>query len=346
MTERVLMLGAGPLAGKLLEALARQPYQRCEVVGLVDDTPPPLAGPPLPYPIVGQLDDLPRLLEELRPDRVIVALATRRGRLPMDALLQARVCGVVVEEGVDVFERLTGKLAIEALTPSALVFSRDFHKSRSVLAVGRALSVAFALLGLILLSPVFLLVAAAIVLDSRGPAFFAQERVGALGRRFRLLKFRTMHPTARPPSEWERDNGYRITRVGRVLRRFRLDELPQFFNVLRGDMNLVGPRPHPVSNYQLFVERIPYYALRTAVRPGITGWAQVRYRYANDLAEETEKMRYDLYYVKHLSVWLDLRILLQTMGAVLQRPSPEAPARQAPPRVGDTGRWKPLTSTP
>ena len=345
MAERVLILGAGPLAGKLLEELARQPYPRCEVVGLVDDTGLPVAGPPLPYPVVGQLDDLPRLLEELRPDRVIVTLATRRGRLPMDPLLQARVRGVEVEEGADAYERLTGKLAIEALTPSSLIFSRDFRKSRHVLALGRALSVAAALLGLILLAPVLLLVAAAVVLDSRGPALFEQERVGALGRRFRLLKFRTMHPTRRPPSEWERDNGYRITRVGRFLRRFRLDELPQFLNVLRGDMNLVGPRPHPVSNYQLFEERIPYYALRTAVRPGITGWAQVRYRYANDLAEETEKMRYDLYYVKHLSLWLDLRILLQTIGAVLQRPSPETPSRQAPKR-GETGRWKPLASTP
>jgi lipopolysaccharide/colanic/teichoic acid biosynthesis glycosyltransferase len=134
--------------------------------------------------------------------------------------------------------------------------------------------------------------------------------------------------------------------VGRVLRRFRLDELPQFFNVLRGDMNLVGPRPHPVSNYRLFVERIPYYTLRTAVRPGITGWAQVRYRYANDLAEETEKMRYDLFYVKHLSLWMDVRILLETAGAVLQGSAPPVPGHAPPRRVGETGRWKPLTTTP
>jgi exopolysaccharide biosynthesis polyprenyl glycosylphosphotransferase len=342
--ERVLILGAGPLAGKLLEELERQPQLGCEVLGLVDDALSSTS--PLPYPVIGGLDDLPRLIAELEPQRVIVALASRRGRLPMDPLLQARVRGVIVEEGVDAFERLTGKLAIEALTPSALVFSRDFRKPRVLLALSRALSVGLALLGLVMLAPLFAIIALAIVLDSRGAAFFAQERVGAFGRRFKLVKFRTMHPTNRPPSEWERDNGYRITRVGRVLRRFRLDELPQFFNVLWGDMNLVGPRPHPVSNYQLFVERIPYYTLRTAVRPGITGWAQVRYRYANDLAEETEKMRYDLFYVKHLSLWLDLRILLETARAVVQGSSTPAAAEPSAPRVNETGRWKPLTSTP
>jgi exopolysaccharide biosynthesis polyprenyl glycosylphosphotransferase len=342
--ERVLILGAGPLAGKLLEELERQPQLGCEVLGLVDDALSSTS--PLPYPVIGGLDDLPRLIAELEPQRVIVALASRRGRLPMDPLLQARVRGVIVEEGVDAFERLTGKLAIEALTPSALVFSRDFRKPRLLLALSRALSVGLALLGLVMLAPLFALIALAIVLDSRGAAFFAQERVGAFGRRFKLVKFRTMHPTSRPPSEWERDNGYRITRVGRVLRRFRLDELPQFFNVLWGDMNLVGPRPHPVSNYQLFMERIPYYTLRTAVRPGITGWAQVRYRYANDLAEETEKMRYDLFYVKHLSLWLDLRILLETARAVVQGSSTPAAAEPSAPRVNETGRWKPLTSTP
>jgi lipopolysaccharide/colanic/teichoic acid biosynthesis glycosyltransferase len=126
-----------------------------------------------------------------------------------------------------------------------------------------------------------------------------------------------MHPTDTVPSEWVRDNSSRITRVGRWLRTFRLDELPQFVNILRGDMNLVGPRPHPGTNLALFREQIPYYAIRLAVRPGVTGWAQIRYGYANNLAEETEKMRYDLYYIKHLSLWFDLRILFDTVKIVL-----------------------------
>ena len=184
-----------------------------------------------------------------------------------------------------------------------------------------------ALVGLVALSPVIGAIAIAIRLDSPGPVLFVQERVGRAGRRFLLLKFRTMYVTDAAHSEWARDNADRITRVGLWLRRFRLDELPQFVNVLRGDMDLVGPRPHPVSNFSLFVtvlrnspecgEQIPYYSIRSMARPGITGWAQVRYRYANNLEEEIEKMRYDLYYVKHRSFWLDLRILADTVKTVL-----------------------------
>src|SRR5262249_8774116 len=144
-----------------------------------------------------------------------------------------------------------------------------------------------------------------------------QERVGRFGKTFGLVKFRTMHPTDHIASEWVRDNSHRVTRLGTWLRKFRLDELPQFINILRGELNLVGPRPHPVSNSALFMREIPYYALRSVVYPGVTGWAQVRYGYANDLAEETEKMRYDLYFIKHLSAWLYARILVDTVKIVL-----------------------------
>jgi lipopolysaccharide/colanic/teichoic acid biosynthesis glycosyltransferase len=202
-------------------------------------------------------------------------------------------------------------------------------------------------IGLALSAPILGVVALLVRLDSPGPAFFVQERVGQRGRVFRLIKFRTMRPAGGPRSEWARDNSDRITRVGHWLRKFRLDELPQLINVLRGDMNLVGPRPHPVSNFSLFVtvlrncpelcEHIPYYSLRLAVRPGVTGWAQVRYRYANDLEEEVEKTCYDLYYIKHVSLWLDLRILLDTVKTVLAGhgagevapPAPSKPLRPA-----------------
>lgn len=313
--ERILILGTGPLAGKLLDELDA-PRRRCAVVGLLDDTDS-MGTPGVRHRILGRLDDLPQVLDEVRPDRIVVALTARRGRLPLQALLQARARGIHVEDGIEAYERLAEKVAIEALTPGALIFSPDFRKSGFDLAAGRALSVAAAVAALVLLAPLLLLVALAIVLDSPGPVFFSQDRVGASGRTFKLLKFRTMRSGEQPRSEWERDNGHRITRVGKWLRRFRLDELPQFWNVLRGEMNLVGPRPHPACNYRLFVERIPYYGLREVVRPGITGWAQVRYGYANGLEEETEKMRYDLYYIKHLSSWLDLRILFETVRTVL-----------------------------
>jgi lipopolysaccharide/colanic/teichoic acid biosynthesis glycosyltransferase len=160
-------------------------------------------------------------------------------------------------------------------------------------------------------------IALAIRLDSDGPVLFVQERIGRGGRPFSLLKFRTMHPGERRRSEWVRDNFDRITRVGKWLRHFRLDELPQLVNIVCGEMNLVGPRPHPTCNQSAFLERIAYYGLRSTVRPGVTGWAQVRYGYANNIEEETEKMRYDLYYIKNRTLLLDLGILFKTVGIVL-----------------------------
>jgi exopolysaccharide biosynthesis polyprenyl glycosylphosphotransferase len=308
LRERVLILGATPLAHKLIAELTTQ--SDCLVVGVLEDA-----------------DQLGKMIGEAHPDQVIVAVAERRGRLPVQQLLEARMQGITVEDGVEVYERLTGKLAIESLTPSNLIFLEGFQKSRLAHATSRGISLLVSVVGLICFAPVFALIALAIKLDSPGPVFFVQERIGTGCRRFKLIKFRTMHPASGKTSEWVRDNGERITRVGRWLRKFRLDELPQFVNILRGDMNLVGPRPHPASNFELLVlvsrnapehgGAIPYYSLRSTVRPGVTGWAQVRFRYANDLEEEIEKLRYDLYYIKHQSLWLDLRILFDTVKIVL-----------------------------
>jgi len=272
---------------------------------------------PLDELLVGPLARLAAIVEEMRPDRIVIALADRRGRLPVHELLQARVQGIAIEDGVQFYERLTGKIAIEALTPHDLISSPDFRKSHVDLAFGHALSLVVSLIALAVLLPLFALIALAIKLDSPGPVFFVQSRVGLRGRPLQLLKFRTMHPVDRSASEWVCDNCDRITRVGQWLRRYRLDELPQLVNVLQGEMNLVGPRPHPVSNFELFKQHIPYYWLRSVVRPGLTGWAQVRQGYANGLEEETEKMRHDLYYIKHMSAWLDLRILFSTVQTIV-----------------------------
>jgi exopolysaccharide biosynthesis polyprenyl glycosylphosphotransferase len=332
--ERVLLLGASPLAVRLVQALSARPD--VQVVGVVDAA---AEAPSLPVRArrLGSLDELGRILHEERPTRIVVTLTARRGRLPVRLLLKARLRGLVVEDGIDAYERLTGKLAIEALPPSALIFSKDFRRSPRQRALGRGLSLLVAAVGLLALSPLLAAIAALIVIDSPGPVLFRHDRVGQAGRRFKLLKFRTMLGSREAASEWEADNGHRITRVGRWLRRFRLDELPQLVNVLRGEMNLVGPRPHPVSNFKLFIHQIPYYWVRSSVLPGITGWAQVRYRYANNLEEETEKMRYDLYYIKHMSCWLDLRILGETLKVVLFGHPAAAP-------VGD--RVVPIDSRP
>ncbi len=332
--ERILLLGTSPLAVRLIQELSARPHT--EVIGIVDDARD-LDFLPVRARRLGSLEELGRVLHEERPTRVVVTLTACRGRLPVRLLMKARLRGVAVEQGVDAYERLTGKLAIEALTPSALIFSKDFRRSALHRILGRGLSLLVAAVGLLALLPLFAGIAALIVLDSPGPVLFRQDRVGRSGRRFKVLKFRTMLVSRQAASEWEADNGDRITRVGRWLRRFRLDELPQLVNVLRGEMNLVGPRPHPVSNFDLFLHQIPYYWIRSSVLPGITGWAQVRYRYANNLEEETEKMRYDLYYIKHMSWWLDLRILAETLKVVLFGHPAAAPS---------TARVVPIDSRP
>jgi exopolysaccharide biosynthesis polyprenyl glycosylphosphotransferase len=336
--HRVLVIGGGSLAQKVVTEIEARPHLGQRVIGLVDDGAGTAGGR---VPRLGTLDELARIVDEVEPRRVVVALASRRGRMPLRALLDLRLRGILVEDGVDVYERLTGKIAIEALTPSSLIFSKAY-RARLDLAVARILNLPLVAAALVLLGPVLALIAVAVKLDSRGPLFFVQERVGRGGRLFKVIKFRTMHPDSGTTSEWARDNDRRVTRVGRFLRRFRLDELPQLVNILKGDMNLVGPRPHPVTNLPLLVvmmrnapecgEQVPYYALRSLVRPGVTGWAQVRYRYANDLEEEVEKMRHDLYYIKHMCVWLDLRILFETVKIVVRGRESAEPARPVPSR--------------
>jgi lipopolysaccharide/colanic/teichoic acid biosynthesis glycosyltransferase len=324
--ERVLIVGSGAVARTILRELDARPNRRPPVLSVSADGAD--GGGALPGRCLRLAGGrLSKIIEDFRPDRIIVCPCDWRGPLPVQELLEPWARGIVVEDGVAVCERLTGKIAIEAITPGSCVFSKDFRKSRLDAALRRAVSLSIAAIGLLLTAPLCLLIAVLIKLESAGPALFVSDRVGAGGRRFRLLKFRTMKVVTRRTSEWVRDNGDRITRVGFWLRKYRLDELPQFVNVLRGDMDVVGPRPHPVSNYQLLVlvtrnvpqcgDKIPFYTLRSLVRPGITGWAQVRYGYANDVEEETEKIRFDLYYVKHRSLWLDLRILLETIRIVL-----------------------------
>jgi exopolysaccharide biosynthesis polyprenyl glycosylphosphotransferase len=308
--ERVLLLGEAPRLASVVDAIEGTP--RGERVG--------------EHIIVGVVDlgsdapaargDFDELVRTTRPDRIVVATLDRRLPLPLRELVESRLHGVAVEDWVPFYERLAGKIPLESLTPGSVAFGDGFGEARIHAAFARALGLVVALVGLVVLAPFLATVAVMIRLDSSGPVFFVQPRIGRFGRPYGLIKLRTMRVTENAPSEWAQDNAHRVTRVGRWLRRFRLDELPQLVNVLKGDMNLVGPRPHPVSNYPLFMRCIPHYALRSVVRPGITGWAQVRYGYANNLEEEIEKMRFDLYYVRNVSIWLDLRVLLATVRVV------------------------------
>jgi exopolysaccharide biosynthesis polyprenyl glycosylphosphotransferase len=347
--ERLLIVGTGVLARKIVEEIRRQKYRFGRIVRIADEDAARV-DPCFTHLLAGPLNRLPSIIEEVRPEHIVVALDDRRGRLPVRDLLDARVRGIPVEDAVDVYERLTGKIAIESLTPSNLIASKDFRKSHFDLASAHVISVIASLVGLLLLAPLFAGIALAIALESRGPVFFVQNRVGRGGRPFKLIKFRTMRPTEGTHTEWAGDNRDRITRVGRWLRKFRLDELPQLVNVVKGEMNLVGPRPHPVCNFEWFSQTIPYYSLRAIVRPGLTGWAQVCQGYANSLEEETEKMRYDLYYIKHMSVWLDLRILWSTIWTVLngrESTNNAAASRRVSPLVPSDIRWVvPASQTP
>jgi exopolysaccharide biosynthesis polyprenyl glycosylphosphotransferase len=316
VSSRILILGNGPLVSKLIEELESSPAPRHILIGVLDNEPLH-EGTRAAW--LGRLDRLAHVVDEVRVDRIVVALRDRRGQLPLEPLLESRARGVAVEDALEFYERLSGRMAIEALTPGALINSRGFRNHGAPEQVARAVSVAMALTGLTVSAPLLALIALAIKVDSDGPVLFVQERIGRGGQPFKLLKFRTMRP-GRPGeegSEWVQDNSHRITRVGRWLRHFRLDELPQLVNIVRGEMNLVGPRPHPTCNQATFMDRIAYYGLRSTVRPGVTGWAQVRYGYANNIEEETEKMRYDLYYIKNRTMLLDLGILARTVGIVL-----------------------------
>src|SRR5436190_235317 len=327
-SSRVVILGSGSVAAMLIAELEALYGRRTVIAGVVDNEPP--ADGWMRSRWLGPIDRLAEIVEEKRADRIVLALQDRRGHLPLEPLLETRVRGVVVEDALEFYERATGTMAIEAITPGALILAKGFRNHGAPETIARVVSVAVAIVGLIALAPVFVLIALIVKLDSRGPILFTQARAGKNGKPFDLLKFRTMHPADVHPSEWVQDNRDRITRVGRWLRRFRLDELPQLVNMLRGDMNLVGPRPHPMVNQRIFMERIAYYGLRSTVHPGVTGWAQVRHGYANNIDEETRKMRYDLYYIKNRSLHLDVRILFETVAIILFGQGSSGVRRRAP----------------
>lgn len=317
-SRRVLLLGAGQVS-QVIAATIKDSHANYELVGCVNSHADPVHDDAGGVRILGAMEDLGWILKITRPDVIVVAMAERRGALPLSAILECKLQGQMVVDWPNFYAMLTGKILIQNLRPSWLVFSDGFGKSRSTHAIKRGFDTCAALVGCALSLPLLPIIAAAIKLESRGPVFFRQERVGKSGRDFALIKFRTMQENAEHATGpvWASEKDPRITRVGRFLRKSRLDELPQLFNVLVGDMSLVGPRPErPMFVVQL-QEQVPFYAYRHVVKPGITGWAQVRYTYGASVTDAWEKLQYDLYYIKNLSVFLDLLVLLHTVQAVL-----------------------------
>jgi sugar transferase (PEP-CTERM system associated) len=321
--ERVLIVGTSAAAVEL----ARELYQRrhslgVELVGFIDADDrrmDPAAGNP---GIVGNIADIPTVVRTRKVDRVVMSLADARGKFSMDALLRIKLHeGVHFDYLASVYERYTGKIALENLRPSWLIFSDGFRKTRSLAAMKRTVDVVLAAVGLTAAGPVMLLVALATRLSSPGPALYFQERVGQGGKPFTVIKFRSMRQDAEAKSGavWAKAGDPRVTPVGRVLRRTRLDELPQLWNVLRGEMSFVGPRPERPTFVESLTEQIPFYGQRHVVRPGITGWAQVRHSYGSSVDDAMQKLQYDLYYIKHLSVAFDIFIILETIKTVAVR---------------------------
>lgn len=267
-------------------------------------------------PAVGTLQELDRIVRDSPIHTIVVSAHEDQTRLPLDSLLRLKTQGVLVVDVISFYEHYKGQIPINDPWLKWMVFSDGCLPPRGTLAVKRIMDVTLSLLTLLLALPLFLLIVVCIKINSRGPVLFSQLRPGLGGRLFRVYKFRSMYTNA-DPNRLVEGSDARITCVGRFLRRMRLDELPQLFNVLKGDMSLIGPRPELLSIAQTLEREIPYYSIRHSVKPGITGWAQIRYGYCASLAELQEKFKYDLFYIKNLSLALDLLIILETIKVLI-----------------------------
>ena len=314
--EHVYVLGAGDRAELIAETINQRHDLGMQVVGWRGAK---IYG----LPTREQLADELIALRDCSPkiDRVILAMQDRRGRMPVRELLDLRLAGVKVEDAATLLEKVQGKIQLDGLYPSALIFSEGFRIRTSLLLARRIVSITIASLGLIFALPLIPLVALAVRLSSPGPIIFRQQRVGLRGETFNVFKFRTMRADAeaKTGAVWATKTDPRVTKVGAFLRKTRLDEIPQLWNVLRGDMGFVGPRPERPEFVKWLSEQIPYYNLRHIVRPGLTGWAQVRYQYGATLEETKQKLEFDLYYIKHMSVSLDLMIVFETVKTIVLR---------------------------
>jgi len=321
LEERVLFVGTGEGARKVARQILDQHDFAYRIVGFIDDDSARIGERIVNPAIVGTPGDIDRLIAEHHIDRIVVGLSDRRGKLPVEELLRAKMAGVRVEDATTTYERVTGKILIDDLRPSWLIFSDGFRVSRITRLMKRTIDLTLSIVIAIVALPLMVLTALVVWLDDGRPVLYRQERVGENGRTFVLSKFRSMRKDAEQAGHpiWAKDGDTRVTRVGLLLRKTRLDELPQLWNVIRGDMSFVGPRPERPYFVDQLSQAIPFYQQRHAVKPGLTGWAQVKYRYGSSLEDAMEKLRYDLYYIKHLSVIFDLTIVFDTVKVVLFR---------------------------
>jgi sugar transferase (PEP-CTERM system associated) len=313
----VLIVGTGSTGISLTREICSRPDLNLKVLGFLDEKGENIGKSLVNPGIIGGLSELEALVKEKEIDRVVLSLAEQRGLMPYRELLRLKFAGVTVEDAHTVFENISGRIALEKLSPSWLIFSDGFRKNRFLLAAKRTIDITAALLAITLTLPVMALVAAAILLETGKPLLFRQKRVGLNGAQFEILKFRSMRQDAEKggPS-WASDGDDRITRVGAFIRKYRLDELPQFFNILGGSMSLVGPRPEQPYFCELLESSLDFFPQRHTVRPGITGWAQIKYQYGSTMEDAKRKLELDLFYIKHLSISLDLAVILETVKVI------------------------------
>ncbi len=320
LKPKVVVLGTGAAASALWRACGDRHGVRLHRFFEIDEEAAHARGDALPPDRVAVLDDdFVRRMRDEQVEEIVVALDDLRSRLPAQSLLECRMSGIRVTDHISFLERSTGRIELRWARPSWLIFSDGFHNRRLQVQAKRVLDVVTSLALLALFAPLLPLIAAAIAFDSKGPVFYRQKRVGVDGSAFWMLKFRTMRDDAERASgpQWARIADPRITRVGAVLRRTRLDELPQLINVLRGDMSMVGPRPERPTFVRELTAELPYYNERHKIRPGITGWAQINCEYGSNVDEARRKLSYDLFYLKNRSFSLDLLIMMRTVGTML-----------------------------
>jgi sugar transferase (PEP-CTERM system associated) len=317
--ERILIVGSGPFAIEIAREALERKDAGYRIVGFVDNDPA-LVGKSLINPkVIGLTSELSSLVRSENIDRLVVAIGDRRGQFPTQQLLKLSLSGdVSIEESASFYERLTGKVLLDMIRPSWLIFSSRGRRARINEIARTAMHRTLAFMGAMLSLPIAILTAILIKLESRGPALYKQERVGKNGRPFTLMKFRSMRLDAEKNGPvWAKTDDDRMTRVGRIIRKIRVDEIPQFWNILRGDMNFVGPRPERPHFVATLAQEIPYYEQRHLIAPGLTGWAQINYPYGASIDDARQKLQYDLFYIKNQNLALDATIMFETIKTIL-----------------------------
>jgi sugar transferase (PEP-CTERM system associated) len=316
--DHLLLVGGSPLLEDIARHIAEHPEMGLVVSGFVDDRHEPgsFVGADK---VLGPIGALHEVVRATQPQRIVVGLFERRNRMPVSELLELRFAGHIIEEVATTYERVCGRVCVKEIRPSQLIFSGELGPRPQNLLYQRFSNVIVAVAGIVIGAPLMLLTAIAVRLSSPGPILYRQVRVGMSDQPFTLYKFRSMRQDAEAGTGavWAKKDDPRVTAVGRVIRAIRFDELPQLFNVLKGEMSIVGPRPERPEFVQALSERIPYYRQRHCVRPGITGWAQVNYKYGDTLEDTITKLEYDLYYIKNMSLSLDNYIIFHTLKAML-----------------------------